>query len=348
MRFTGRQEYHIYCYAKMKERIYFFDYIKAFLITLVVLGHCMPENTCLHRYIYAWHMPAFFIINGILLRYTEFEKRRFFGRKGVFLSNIKKLMIPYYIYGSILLIVRWSFSGFDFSNLKWQLIDLFSLSGIGATWFLPCLFIAQLICFFILKFSLRLPNKWMKILIIILFIFGLLTLVFLFPIKNFIFLVLNRALLSSGFCLLGVVMFEPVMKLRHKSAWFVCLLSAVVLVLSGTLFVTTGQNDASINVLKIGNPFLFLLNSIIGSLIPISGLVILDKIKNYKFKNALAFFGVHSLAVMGTHQAIMLLLHIPTADNFLINLALCFLIMTVELPLCILIKKLKLIGVKHD
>ena len=96
-----------------KERIYYFDYIKAFLITLVVLGHCMTENTFFHKYIYSWHMSAFFIINGMLLKYTEFETKKFFGKRGVLISNIKKLMIPYLIYGFILLFARWCFSGFD-------------------------------------------------------------------------------------------------------------------------------------------------------------------------------------------------------------------------------------------
>lgn len=49
----------------MKERIVWIDWAKAILIYLMVVGHCFPvawEN----QLIYAFHMPAFFIISGYL------------------------------------------------------------------------------------------------------------------------------------------------------------------------------------------------------------------------------------------------------------------------------------------
>lgn len=331
-----------------KERIYYFDYIKAFLITLVVLGHCMTENTFFHKYIYSWHMSAFFIINGMLLKYTEFETKKFFGKSGVLISNIKKLMIPYLIYGFILLFARWCFSGFDISNLRWQLIDLFSLSGVGATWFLSCLFVAQIICFFVMKLSSKFRRDILNNTIIILFIALLFVLVFLFPIKKYVFLILNRSLLAAAFCLIGVVAFKCAMKLRCNKTWVACVLSVLVMIISVTFFMITGQNDASINVLRIGNPFLFLINSILGSLIPITLFVVLDRIKKVRIEKALAFFGIHSLTVMGTHQVIMLLLRIPISESLFMNVLFCFLIMLIEIPVCLFVYKLKLIGAKHD
>lgn len=51
------------------------------------------------------------------------------------------------------MIARWWSSGFDIANLKWQVADLIYFWGIGATWFLPCLFFAQLIYRLIKKIS---------------------------------------------------------------------------------------------------------------------------------------------------------------------------------------------------
>ena len=51
----------------MKQRIVWIDWAKSILIYLMVVGHCFPiawEN----HLIYAFHMPAFFIISGYLYK----------------------------------------------------------------------------------------------------------------------------------------------------------------------------------------------------------------------------------------------------------------------------------------
>lgn len=57
-----------------RERVLCLDYAKGLLIILVVLGHVMPENALTHSWIYSWHMPAFFVLNGILLSYIQYVK----------------------------------------------------------------------------------------------------------------------------------------------------------------------------------------------------------------------------------------------------------------------------------
>lgn len=48
-------------------RIDYIDYTKVLCITLMVLGHCTWNRT-IYQYIYSFHMPAFFIISGILYK----------------------------------------------------------------------------------------------------------------------------------------------------------------------------------------------------------------------------------------------------------------------------------------
>lgn len=56
-----------------KERLVWIDWAKAILIYLMVVGHCFPiawEN----QLIYAFHMPAFFILSGFLYRPHHWSK----------------------------------------------------------------------------------------------------------------------------------------------------------------------------------------------------------------------------------------------------------------------------------
>ncbi len=44
------------------------DAVKGIGILLMVLGHAYFILTTLHRFIYAFHMPLFFMISGFVLR----------------------------------------------------------------------------------------------------------------------------------------------------------------------------------------------------------------------------------------------------------------------------------------
>lgn len=58
----------------MKERIEYYDVAKGILILLVVLGHVF-ETGIINQYIYSFHMPAFFIISGIMQNYSSVLKK---------------------------------------------------------------------------------------------------------------------------------------------------------------------------------------------------------------------------------------------------------------------------------
>ena len=121
-----------------RHRIEYLDIAKGILIFLVVLGHLMPEEEILHIWIYSFHIPAFFIIDGFLLNYRQFENKEF---KTIVHRGIKHLIIPYIIYCIPLLVARWAASDFAMEILRFQIIDMVFMCGIGAMWFLPCLFL---------------------------------------------------------------------------------------------------------------------------------------------------------------------------------------------------------------
>lgn len=70
------------------ERIKEFDVLKGLLIVLVVIGHCIEEDSKLHQVIFWFHMPAFFMISGYFINET--------ANIQAFIKNkTRRLVIPY-------------------------------------------------------------------------------------------------------------------------------------------------------------------------------------------------------------------------------------------------------------
>lgn len=72
-------------------RIVYIDVAKAIGIMLMVLGHIHFDVYYFDRMVYAFHMPLFFIVSGILYRRPE-SILGYIGKKA------KTLMIPYAIF----------------------------------------------------------------------------------------------------------------------------------------------------------------------------------------------------------------------------------------------------------
>lgn len=91
----------------MKERIYYIDNLKGFAISLVVIGHVIQflycpkdfDHNILFRFIYAFHMPLFFMLSGMVTR-------PIFSNNSEIILKIKKrfiqLISPFVIWGIIL------------------------------------------------------------------------------------------------------------------------------------------------------------------------------------------------------------------------------------------------------
>jgi fucose 4-O-acetylase-like acetyltransferase len=115
----------------MRERDYYFDNAKFFLIIFVVFGHFLrpyiSENTFLHSlyvWIFLFHMPAFILISGY------FAKN--FHKKGYLKKVAKKILVPYFIF-QLLYSLYFSFLyeegniTIDFLTPRWGLWFLLSL-----------------------------------------------------------------------------------------------------------------------------------------------------------------------------------------------------------------------------
>lgn len=131
---------------KKKDRIAWIDYSKAILIILVVFGHLgtwFPRLSPIIKYIYTFHMAAFFFLSGIVFdenKYTFIE----FLKKG-----IRTLVLPYCIFSSISMTSYIIEERFSPSFICTLLFDNF-IMGEGL-WFFLALFFCEIAAFFLLK-----------------------------------------------------------------------------------------------------------------------------------------------------------------------------------------------------
>ncbi|MEE1198261.1 MAG: acyltransferase family protein [Acutalibacteraceae bacterium] len=149
-------------HALTKERDYWFDNAKAFLVITVVIGHLIQiivnqaEFTGTYSWlrtvylsIYTFHMPVFLIISG------RFSKKRV--DRNDWVTVINKMVIPY-IMTQVLMALLYRMVGFgkpDFSLIS----PLFSL------WYIITIAVYQLITPHLIKFKWLLPASFLVALI---------------------------------------------------------------------------------------------------------------------------------------------------------------------------------------
>ena len=131
-------------------RISWIDFCKGIGIFLVVLGHTLRDKNIV-MYIYSFHMPLFFFLSGIVFNSTKFDW------KTLLKSRFNSLLLPYVFFYLITLfyyiVVESHFRSIGVTSLQSfagmflaaQIEDYMSHNGI--LWFLPCLFVVELLCF---------------------------------------------------------------------------------------------------------------------------------------------------------------------------------------------------------
>ena len=145
------------------QRYDYIDYAKGLGILLVVWAHILTVGWS-HQVIYAFHMPLFFFISGML-----FRKDKYTSLMQFITVRAKRLLIPYFIY-SVATWVVWALFRYlrhdDVASFWKPLLQIFFAQGSGeflvhnsALWFIPCLFAVEVMYFF---FS-RLNRQWLTL-----------------------------------------------------------------------------------------------------------------------------------------------------------------------------------------
>lgn len=262
---------------KFKETNYRLEYIdvcKAIGIILVILGHTCYGPKVLYNIIYCFHMPLFFVIAGYVYdaaRYHEKGFKWFVNRK------IRTLLFPYTVFFVINLSLQ----------IAWKTVYLHEAIGVnyirdnivGAVlcyssmqhmpnctpiWFLVCLFVAELIFFWLTKLRhIRAVILAILCMVISVLISPLVTDYTSFPWKFPVFL-MAVFLMYEGYALRLFESKRPSPLKRTK-----ILLLAGIICIALLIELLTG-NPVGMNESQYGNIFVFIITAL-----PISACLIL-------------------------------------------------------------------------
>lgn len=128
-------------------RYKYIDNTKGLAIILMIFAHTMTINNGIKIWIFSFHMPIFFIINGILFQ-KKFERRspEMEDIKILFIKRARQLGVPYLFFCLLLTMFYCGLSvlsgkSFDIVGYMFKII---TLQGIDSLWFIPCFFFAEL------------------------------------------------------------------------------------------------------------------------------------------------------------------------------------------------------------
>ena len=126
------------------------DWLKAFAIVLVVVGHAIQyslgrdfDSNIIFRGIYSFHMPLFIFVSGYLISP---------GKKVGFLwKQFKLLMIPFLVW---MVLYAFYYRRLDLQIGHWSILpvyylDIFKSPGRGGLWFLWALYLIDVVYFFL-------------------------------------------------------------------------------------------------------------------------------------------------------------------------------------------------------
>ncbi|MCR5747511.1 MAG: acyltransferase family protein [Lachnospiraceae bacterium] len=281
----------------MKNRVAFFDIAKGIGIILVIICHIESTPLFIRQYIVTFHMPAFFIISGMLMNLTREAERPL---KDMVKRKLHTIMLPYVIFSIILPFIDIKYyaeAGLEDPTiaLKTELLTGLSMTGISVLWFLPALFFSELIVLGIIK------NKKRPLIIILI----LLLIASFWPLSLLIRpmgLMLWRTAYCSFLVMLGYLLFPLLSFFKDRPGLSAC--SSLILFI--ILYFTGSANGiVDLHFIVLGNRILYYLNAMIGSLALILISIFIEMLPVRFLYVPLRFFGEHTLFIMLTHMILM-------------------------------------------
>jgi len=259
-------------------RLEYIDIAKGIGIILVVIGHTTNGVVC--QWIYSFHMPLFLLISGFLFDIKKYPVGIKFVKK-----RTHQILVPCIIFTALFLIADIFF--FDTSNIKLMQFNL-----PGALWFLPVLYLVEIIFYYI--------TKWIKSIIL-----QRLVILLFFPLVGYFTMrlhILNSFSISSVFPAIvfyGIGNFYS-KEINNISNKYNNLYLALFLLLVPLVYVFILKSSINLSYNDIPDPvFLSYIIAIIGSL----GLLLISTRIQWLFaKRMLTFLGANTLIIMGIHQ----------------------------------------------
>ncbi len=272
------------------KRLDYIDIAKAYLIFLVIVGHILivlnPTYSKMifsagESWITTFHMPAFFVIHGMLFKKEKWDEKSFWE----FLKKRSySLIIPYAFFEGLGIICRFLFYHQSIGDGIYNMITV--RCNVGADWFLIAMFMGCIGFWFVSNYF----NHLLSIFIVLLS-FSLPLLIS----GNQLSIVLNRGCIAFGFILVGYLGKHIFLDEKVKSLLWI-ILSFVITTVIAIINLRWCGND--IYAGWIQNPFTLYFGGTSGTLF------ILGISQRIKIKGS-EIIGKHTLSIMGTHQLII-------------------------------------------
>ncbi len=308
-------------------RLYFIDNIKAFAMLLIIWGHCggVHDFEGIFRWVYSFHVPIFFIISGYL---TESRK----NKSNLYFPKFR-LLVPYCFYSIIYACLTALLSlsnGFDsfVVNLKQSLARILLLDGQIATWYIPCLIIAELI------FWIETRKINIKTCLLFNFVMCIVACYIPFPETMWIAKVFLRVF-PALFCFnVGIIVYE------YKK--FLSIFELIIISIFSVFLIIVNGNTDMYHMDTGKYPVIYGLEIALSSLLVF---YLFEKFVSQKIK-VFTWFGKNTLIILGTHQAVIYLLY-PIINHFNIqfpkfipsSLVLTLIVIIIEIPIILIINK---------
>ncbi|WP_347028973.1 acyltransferase family protein [Intestinibacter bartlettii] len=300
-------------------RITYLDAAKGVAILLMMLDHIWGFNNPVSEWIYSFHMPIFFIISGILIKYTNAEQRNL---SKIIISKLKGLLIPYLVFEFGFVIIFGTLHKFDYNVLKWHAYDGLLLNPAnGPLWFLICIFISEIVFISIKKY---IKNPKIQYLIV--------SVIYVVPffvhINNLYVTILLRCCSTIGF--IGIGYISCLLVFKKDYSIFVILTVAVVNVILSAI-----NGKVNLYTLNYSNPILYTICALLG----LYSVIFLLKKMNSK---VLEFLGQNTLFLLGTHMimrgVITRVLHIE-ASTYLGGIVILIIMCLILTPVIVFVNK---------
>ena len=287
---------------KKLNRLQWADFAKGVAIILMVTAHVIHQETDLIAFIYTFHMPFFFVMAGYLLNTEKWSRRwqEFISKLG------RRLLIPYFLANflhypiwfifchcfGILAIYDWAsrdplevilafFVGNTYHIGIWLILT--------PLWFLPCLFFAEVIFLKLKEIFGNNPAGMFKIIILVSFTGCLLG-------RLPIILGMDIALAAQIFIFFGNW-------IRKNNFLDRLNFGSCVIFLAVMFAVTYFNGQIAMHSRHYGNPILFYIGGIVGSLFVMKISMWLANFEN-KVCNFIKFCGKQSMAILVFHYAL--------------------------------------------
>ena len=274
------------------------DIMKGIGILLVVFAHVYHNSGI----IYQFHMPLFFILSGAAMTYSSLGYS--------FKKKFKTLLIPYFVF-SIICFVYWAlieskfrplhdeliFGGFEKVNIKLQqLVNIFTAINCKSAfiynivlWFLPCLFMAELL------YSKIKGTKVEWVIDVLCIIACYITV----RSSNGLPWCLGEAVVGVPLLSLGYRFYQPLLKVLRKKTMYAVGIDVVCLLAFILMFAwQEPHTDMAHNII----PKEFYLMAILGSLCVVILSLGIDKF---------SIMGGHYFAYLGRNSLIVMCVHEP-------------------------------------